>query len=89
MTKELPKSLSCRLGEPDTDIREDLAKFDDCKTERIKAVYRMGLAYEAMQADSNLIPDKQTVAFYRLAIQDVNRKNNPELPTPVLYTSQG
>lgn len=48
MEKELPKALSCRLGEDDTDIRNDLLTHSKDKTERIKKVYRLGLAYEAL-----------------------------------------
>lgn len=47
MNNSLPKSLSCRLGVNDLDIREDLEKHAKDKTERIKKIYRLGLQAES------------------------------------------
>lgn len=47
MSNNLPKSISCRLSDSDMDIKKDLVTHAKDKTERIKAVYRMGLLYEA------------------------------------------
>jgi len=43
---DLPKTLSCRLKEEDSDIQFDLAKHESDKSARIKEIYRKGLLYE-------------------------------------------
>lgn len=80
-----PKTLNCRLSDDDFDIKEDLKAHALAKTERIKAVYRMGLRYEAeLHAPKpiTLIPtDERSHAF----IVDMKRTAQP---TPLLYTNR-
>lgn len=73
----LPKSLNCRLGEGDLDIQEDLSKFTDSKTERIKAIYRLGLQAEATKDKVPTTP--KPVRIFKLV--------TPSKPKPVEHTT--